>query len=173
MTTRRVTRESSERVEISFSELARQLGEAYSRGASDMRANFDALGRLLEAREGTIRDQGKQLFDLASRFQEVLEKLNLLSEKTAQVVLLDAQKEIAIKRLESSASRDREILDLLKPVAQRGIALLGTGAAAVVPAAIKKTLERVLESEQLCAAIQAHVGTEAWVAFVEWAAALG
>ena len=40
-------------------------------------------------------------------------------------------------------------------------------------APVKRGFEKVLEDEELCARLQARVGTEDWLAMLDWAAGLG
>ncbi|WP_437512349.1 hypothetical protein [Sorangium sp. So ce1099] len=153
--------------------LTGELAQAYSRGASDARAQIDSLERTVQAREAAIKERDERIATLYDRLEAANGLLTKTAETTATLALVQGQKEIAIERLKASRDRDVEMYKILQRPLERVAAMLPGGTADPKLAPVKRGFEKVLEDEELCARLQARVGTEDWFAMLDWAAGLG
>ncbi|MGK3995663.1 MULTISPECIES: hypothetical protein [Sorangium] len=153
--------------------LTGELAQAYSRGASDARAQIDSLERTVQAREAAIKERDERIAALYDRLEAANELLTKAAATNASLAIVQGQKEIAIEKLRTANAREQELYKLLGVPLQRVTELLPGGTADPKLAPVKRGFEKVLEDEELCARLQARVGTEDWLAMLDWAAGLG
>ncbi|AUX42581.1 uncharacterized protein SOCE26_040140 [Sorangium cellulosum] len=153
--------------------LTGELAAAYSRGASDARAQIDALERTVQAREAAIKERDERIAALYDRLEAANELLTKSAATNASLAIVQGQKEIAIERLKASRDRDVQMYKVLQVPLERVASMLPGGTADPKLAPLRRALDKVLEDEELCARLQARVGTEDWLAVVDWAAGLG
>ncbi|WP_437338467.1 hypothetical protein [Sorangium sp. So ce394] len=151
---------------VDIHQLAGEFGAAYSRGASDSRAYIDSLERAVKARDDTIGQLYAELKSMNALLRQA-------AETTASLALVQGQKEIAIERLKAARDREVEMYKVLQVPLERVASMLPGGTADPKLAPVKRALDKVLEDEELCARLQARVGTEDWLAVIDWAAGLG
>lgn len=93
--------------------LTGELAAAYSRGASDARAQIDALARTVQAREAAIKERDERIAALYDRLENSNELLTKAAATNASLAIVQGQKEIAIEKLRTANAREQELYKLL------------------------------------------------------------
>jgi hypothetical protein len=163
-------------ITVSISEISRQLREAFQAGMAEGRHLLQASEQVVKAREDSIFKRDELAMTLYGRVDELTKQVGSLAQKTAELAVIDAQKQIALQRAQGRADAEKEAFSLVKeilPDLRGAIGLLGAGAkAARPPEKVRAALETLLGDDELCSALTTRVGVDAFSEFCDWAGAL-